>query len=558
MNYREKIVNVIAKELGEKESFIDVLIEIPPGDSLGDFSIPCFKFSKKLDKKPNEVANELKKKIKLDFVDKIEVKGPYLNFFVKKKSVVEVVLKEIFEKKDKYGSGKEKGKTIVMDYSHPNIAKPFGIGHLRSTVIGNSLYKILEYVGYKCVSVNHLGDWGTQFGKLIVAYNKWGDRNKLEKDPIGHLFSIYVKFHTKAKINSDLEDNAREEFKKLEEGNKKSLALWRLFKKLSLDEFKRYYSYLDIDFDSYDGESFYNDKMDGAIKALQKKVKTKISDGALVVDLSKEAMPPFMLKKSDGASTYHTRDLAAAFYRFKRYKADKLLYIVGAPQKLHFKQLFSVLEKFGYSKYKFEHIEFGHFLKMSTREGNIIFLEEVLDKAIKLAKKIICRKNPKLRKRDEVAHMVGIGAVIFGDLWNDRIKDITFAWDKILNFEGETGPYVQYVHARCCSVLKKAKFKENFKNLDYDLLKSKEEIKLVKELGRFGDVVQQAARSYKPSIVARYLLDLGSTFNTFYSKHQIILDNKELSKIRLALVYAVKNVISVGLKLLAIKAPVEM
>ncbi len=555
MDFKSEIASLISKELKCKQEEVFEVLEIPPESKFGDYSFPCFKFAAKLKKSPVNLAKELSPKLDNKFIDKIDIKGPYLNIFIKNEIIAKEFLCEIFTKKNKYGTSEEgKGKTIVIDYSSPNIAKPFGIGHLRSTVIGHSIYKILEHRGYKCVRVNHLGDWGTQFGKLVVAYKKWGDVGKLEKDPIKHLLDIYVKFHSEAEINPDLEEEARSEFKKMEDGDKESLAQWEIFKKLSLEEFKKYYNMMNINFDSWAGESFYNDKMVGAIKELEKKVKPEKSDGAYIVNLEKYGMTPFMLRKSDGATTYHTRDLAAALYRLKEYKADKLLYVVGAPQKLHFNQLFKVLELMGHTD-KFVHVDFGHFMGISTRKGNIIFLEEVLDKAIELAKKTIEKKNPQLKNKNKVAEMVGIGAVVFADLSNDRIKDAVFDWDKFLNFEGETAPYVQYTHARCCSVLRKSETKVS-KSVDWDKIDSEDEMLLIKQLGRFDYNLDQASRQYKPSILARYLLDLSSLFNTFYAKHKVIGDKNESG--RILIVDCVRNVLVTGLDLLGIQSPEEM
>jgi arginyl-tRNA synthetase len=558
MKAEKEIIDFLKKETKLKK----IELEVPPDLKLGDFAFPCFELSKELKKKPSEIAKELKEKFKpTKSVSEAKVAGPYLNFFVDNGEAAEEVLTQIHKEKDKYGESNEnKGKTVVMDYSHPNIAKPFGIGHLRSTVIGNALKKMYRALGYKVVGVNHLGDWGTQFGKLIVAYKAWGDDSELEKNSITHLLNIYVKFHEEAEIRPELIDEARSWFKRLEDGDEEAYSLWELFKKLSLDEFRKYYEKLDVEFESYHGEAFYNDKIDEAIKRVQGKTETEMSEGALIVNLGEEK-PPLLLRKSDGASTYHTRDLAAAFYRLKEYNADKLIYVVGADQKLHFEQLFEVLSRVGIDKEKLEHTYFGLMKfakgKMSTREGNIIFLEEVLDKTIELAFKIIKEKNPDLENKHEVAEQVGIGAIIFGDLINDRVKDVVFSWDKILDFEGETAPYLQYAHARCCSILKKYGKKVDVK-IDFSLLKENEERQLVMKLARFNKVIADAANHNKPHILAKYLIDIGQTFNSFYVEHQVISDDKDLAKARILLVDSVRQVISNGLGLLGVKAPSEM
>ena len=556
--FKLHITEKIVDEAGV-EGVDDSLIEIPPDPAMGDYAFPCFVLSKKLKKSPVQIAEWLKNKIAPDSVI-AEVKnvGPYVNFFVNKQKIAETTLREVFDKKGKYGSSNSgKGGVVVIDFSSPNIAKPFGIGHLRSTVIGNSVYRIHGFVGYKPFGVNHLGDWGTQFGKLMVAYKRWGDDAALKKQPVTHLFNIYVKFHEEAKIDPSLEDEARAWFKKLEDGNKEALTLWELFKTLSLEEFKKYYRELDINFDSWHGEAFYNDKMEAVADLLKKKNLLTLSEGALVVEVGEE-MPPAMVRKSDEASTYFTRDLTAALYRLHEYKPVKLLYVVGGPQKLHFRQLFKVIEMMGERRCDLVHVDFGHYLGMKTREGNIIFLEEVLDKAIELAKKIIKEKNPDLAKKDEVAKQVGIGAIIFGDLVNDRVRDMEFSWDKILNFEGETGPYVQYVHARICSILRKYG-KEVSSDVKYELLVEDVEKELVKKLYEFKQVVVDSADQYKPSFVARHLLELGQLFNTFYNVCPVLSSgNDELTKARVLLCDSVRQVLANGLWLLGLKAPEEM
>ncbi|MBW3000014.1 arginine--tRNA ligase, partial [Candidatus Woesearchaeota archaeon] len=528
MSFSDEIIKILKPHVKAK-----IELEAPPNPDMGDFAFPCFEIAKQLKKKPNEVAQELAKKVKLSkTITKVEVMGPYLNFFLNKAKQSEVLFKQIQKEKEKYGAGNEgRGKTIAIDFSSPNIAKPFGIGHLRSTVIGNSLYKIFSFLGYKCVGVNHLGDWGTQFGKLIVAYKNWGKEKELQKNPINHLLSIYVKFHDEAEINEKLNDEAREWFSKLEQGDKEALQLWELFKELSLEEFNKHYKRMDIHFDSFAGEAFYIKMLDSTVEKIKKKIKTEISEGALVVNLEKYKIPPLMLRKSDGATTYATRDMAAALYRLKEYKADKLLYVVGADQKLHFTQLFNVLEMMGIKKEKLVHADFGMMKfaegKMSTRKGNIIFLEEVLDRAVELARKIIKEKNPNLENKEEVAEIVGIGAVIFGDLSNDRVKDITFNWDKMLSFEGETAPYIQYTYARCCSLLRKSE-KKLITQVEYSLLREKIEHQLINLLQNFPAAVQNSASHYKPSIIARYLLDLSLAFNSFYQSCPILQEKENL------------------------------
>ena len=556
--FKLHIIEKVIDETGP-EGIDESMLEVPPDPKLGDYAFPCFVLSKRLKRPPQKIAEWLKTKITSDeIIERVENNGSYLNFFVKKAQLAETTLKEIAENKDKYGSCNigNKGK-VVIDFSSPNIAKPFGIGHLRSTVIGNSIYRIHNFVGYESFGVNHIGDWGTQFGKMIVAYKRWGDDKELKKHPITHLFNIYVKFHEEAKIRPELEDEARVWFKRLEDGDKEALTLWELFKTLSLEEFRRYYRELDIKFDSWAGESFYIDKMEAVVQKIKKKNLITLSEGALVIEVG-EGMPPAIIKKSDGATTYFTRDITAALYRLHEYKPAKLIYVVGSPQKQHFQQLFKVLEMMGERKCDMVHVDFGHYLGMKTREGNIIFLEEVLDKAIELAKKIIKEKNPDLTKKDEVAKMVGIGAIIFGDLVNDRIRDVEFSWDKILSFEGETGPYVQYAHARICSILRKYG-KEVDANVDYSLLVEENEKELIKELHRFKQVVVDAAEQYRPSTIAKYLISLGQTFNSFYDVCPVLkAGNDELVRARILMCDATRQVMANGLWLLGMKAPDEM
>lgn len=563
MDFKLELIRILAPITGLLETELENMIAIPPDPKLGDYAFPCFK----LGKNPKEEAEKIKAKIELpNFLSKIQVTGPYLNFFLNPTIIAQETLTAIYQQAKFYGhQDLGRGKKIVFDFSSPNIAKPFGIGHLRSTVIGNCLYKLYRFLGYDCVGVNHLGDWGTQFGKLIVAYKKWGTEKELEQEPIKYLLKLYVRFHTEAEQNPKLEEEARQWFKRLEDGDQEALVLWESFKELSLEEFKRIYQILEVEFDSYNGEAFYNHLLDQTIKDLQKKLPTRISDGALIIDLEKYNLPPILLRKSDGATMYHTRDLAAAFYRLQKYKPEKIVYVVGAEQKLHFQQLFQALELLGLDCGKFVHVDFGLFRfpegKMSTRKGNVIFLEEVLDKAITLARNIIEEKNPQLKNKEEVAKAVGIGAIIFGDLSNDRVRDVEFSWERMLSFEGETAPYIQYTHTRACSILRKAQQEHSLaitKEVNFTSLSQPEELQLIKLLYGFPEVLVKAAESYKPHHLAQHLIGLAQAFNEFYHKHPVISEQRQVMKARLLLVDGTKQVLEIGLNLLGIKAPIEM
>jgi len=562
MDFEKEIINLIKKETNLKEIFL----EIPPSIELGDYTLPCYQLAKQKSKTISEIAKDLAKKIKKPyFIKDIVSNGPYLNFFLNYKILIKETLTRIYLEKKNYGKQNiGKNKKIVIDFSSPNIAKPFSIGHLRSTVIGNSLYKIFKFLGYKAIRVNHLGDWGTQFGKLILAYKKYGKKQELVKEPIKYLLKLYVKFHKELEKDPKLEDQARQEFKKLEQKNKESIYLWKLFKKLSMEEFKNIYNILNIQFDSYNGESFYNSKTIESVKKIHKKIKTEMSEGALIINLKKYNMPPVILVKSNKTSGYHIRDLSAVFYRLKKYNPEKIIYVVGSEQKLHFKQLFKVLELLGMDKEKFVHVDFGlyHFPegKMSTRKGKVIFLEEVLNKSIKLAEKKIKEKNPSLINKKEIAKEIGTGAIIFNDLSNDRIRNIEFNWDKILSFEGETAPYLQYTYARACSILNKAKqikIKPSLK-IDFEKLNNEKEINLIKRSYLFPQILLKVIENYKPHKLANYLISLAKEFNEFYNNNKVISDNKEEMKARLLLVNSTKQILENGLNLLGIKALPKM
>ncbi len=564
--FESKIKKLITKSTG----ILNPIIEIPPNNDLGDYAFPCFEISKLAQgekKPPNQIAIELQKKIKKpNFIKQIKATGPYVNFFIDYNSISKEIINDIFKEKNNFGKQKiGKNKTIVIDFSSPNIAKPLNIGHLRSTAIGNSLYNIYQALGYKVIGINHLGDWGTQFGKLIYAYKTWGNAKDLKKNPIEHLLNLYVKFHEEASNDSKIEDLAREEFKKLENKDKKNNELWKLFRNLSINDFKRIYKILNVKFDSYNGEAFYNSQLKNTLNAVKNKIETKISEGALVVDLEKFNMPPFFLIKSNETSSYHLRDLSAALYRLKNYKPHKLLYVVGMEQELHFKQLFKVLDLMGINKDKFIHINFGMFnfkgTKMSTRSGNVILLEDVLNKSIELAKNIMKEKKSLAENDKDTAKKIGIGAVIFADLSNERTKNIIFDWDRVLAFDGETGPYLQYTYVRCNSIIKKVqkekKLKPNTK-IKFSYLNSKEELQLIKQLNNFKDVIQKSSEAYKPNIIANYLIDLAKDFNEFYNNIKAISDDLENTKTKIALVYCVGQVLKNGLNLLGISTVDQM
>lgn len=543
---------------------ITALIEVPPNKEMGDYAFPCFKLAKIFRKAPNAIAEDLAGKIQpTDDINKIINLGGYVNFFVNKESLAKKVINQVLSEKENYGKSEfGKDKTVVVEYSSPNIAKPFHIGHVRTTVIGNALSKIYQSQGYHVEKLNHLGDYGTQFGKLIVAYKLWGDKQAVEKDPIKELLKLYIRFHDEAETKPEMEDEAREWFTKLENGDEEAKDLWQWFRDESLKEFSRVYKLLDIEFDSYVGESFYSDKMPAVIEELKEKNLLVESDGAMIVNLEDSKLPPALIQKRDGSTLYLTRDLASAFYRKKVYDFDKSIYVVGAQQELHFKQCFEIIKRMGYDWYKdMIHVQFGMVAleegTMSTRKGRVVFLEDVLNQAIDRTRQIIEEKNPDAENIDEVAKAVGVGAVVFQELSNSRIKDYTFSWDRTLSFEGETGPYVQYTHARCCAVLRKAGQPVSA-DINYELLSDQDAADVLSVLENFNKSIMTAMNKNEPHIVTRFVLDLAQAFNKFYHNSPILVEDADLRAARLALVEATRQTIENALKILGMKAPQKM
>lgn len=562
---KNKIIDLLAAQIeGMSKEDISATIEIPPKPEMGDFAFPCFRLAKTMHKAPNMIAADIKEAIgDVDYLDRIEVKGAYLNFFVKTevfvKSMIEAANSENFG-----GSDIGEGKNICLDYSSPNVAKNFHVGHLRTTIIGNSLYKIFSKLGYNAIRINHLGDWGTQFGKLIVAYKAWGSKEAVEKDGISELMKLYVKFHEEADKNPELVDEARAWFAKMEHGDEEALSIWQWFKDISLVEYKRTYDLLGVDFDYYLGESFYRDKCQEVVDKITEAGLLKESEGAMIVDLSEYDMAPCIITKKDGSSIYATRDLAAIFYRKKTYNFCKCLYVTGQEQKLHFAQVFKVVELLGneWAKDQLVHIPYGlvslEGAKLSTRNGNIIYAEDILHDAIEKSLEIITEKSPNLENKEEVAKMVGVGSVLFNDLYNQRIKDVSFSWDKVLNFDGETGPYVQYTHARCSSVVRLAENFDPSNEVDFSVITEPDAIFLLKEINRFPKVVLDAADKYEPSIVARFSVDVAQAFNKFYNSTRINVPEENIKNARVMLTYLTKKTLSDALELLGIQAPEAM
>lgn len=564
MDFKMEVAGLLAK--ATELSLEDTLntVEIPGNKVMGDFAFPCFRLAKVFRKAPPMIAQEVAEKLdKPAFIDNIQVVGAYINFFVKKGIYAQEILSKVLAEKENYGkSDIGAGKTVVIDYSSPNIAKPFHVGHLRSTVIGNAIYKIYEALGYNCEGVNHLGDWGTQFGKLIVAYHNWGSKEAVENQGIQELMRIYVKFHDEAEKNPALDDEARLWFVKMQEGDEEALTLWKWFYDISIKEFERVYKMLGVKFDAYTGESFYNDKMAPVVEELKAKNILKESEGAMIVDLEHKNMAPCLIIRKDGGTLYATRDITAALYRKKTYNFDKCIYLTALDQNLHFAQWFEVIHLMGYDWYKdLIHVPFGLVSldsgKLSTRHGNVILMEDLLNQAIGETKKIIEEKNPSLENKEEVAKQVGIGAVIFNDLYNGRIKDVVFSWERMLNFDGETGPYVQYTHARACSILKRAG-EISLDDTHFDALSDEASLDICKLLEAYPEKIKDAANKLEPSVVTRHLVAIAQAFNKFYHDNPILNSEEDVRQARLAVVVAVKTVMKEGLSLLGIDAPEQM
>ena len=567
VNFKQEIAKEIAEVTNLDSKELENYIEIPPNSDLGDYAFPCFKLAKELRKAPPIIASEIKEKLEIDetLINKVEIVGGYINFYVNNTALINDVLDQYNTKKEQYGNTNiGEGKNVVIDYSSPNIAKPFHIGHLRSTVIGGALYNIYKFMGYNVIGINHLGDYGTQFGKLIEGYKRWGKEYNIEQSPIDELTKIYIRINNLCKEDESVLEECRNNFKKLEDGDEYCTEIWKKFRSLSLKEFQRVYDLLGSKFDSWNGEAFYSDKMQEVVEKLEKTGKLVESEGARIIELG-ENMAPCIIGKTNGSTTYATRDLAAILYRARTYDFDKALYVTSYEQILHFKQVFEVAKLLGLDeKYinGLEHVPFGMVRlkegKMSTREGNIIKLEDLLNEAISRALKVIEEKNPELENKDEVAKKVGLGAVIFNDLSNSRIKDEVFDWDTMLNFQGETGPYIQYIYVRTKSVLEKAGYMPEYRKEYGEILSDTASATVIKTIANFSNTLEQVIEKNEPSILSRYLIDLSQSFSSFYNANKIIGEDKEKQDARLYLTYVVGNILKTGSSLLGIQMPDRM
>ncbi len=565
INYKESIAKTLAANI-DVLSYEEILtlVEHPKNTEMGDYAFPCFKLAKAFKKAPNVIAEELVLKVNNnELFSKVEAIAGFLNFTVNAEHFAKNIIEEVLSLGSKYGASDiGANKKTIVEYSSVNIAKPFHMGHIRSTMIGESLHRIYKFLGYDTVAINHLGDYGTQFGKLIVAYKLWGDKDTIDANPIPELLKIYVKFHQEAETNPSLEDEARAWFTKLENGDEEAVALWTLFKDMSLKVFNRVYGKLGVTFDSYAGESFYSDKMPAIVKELRDKNIVEKSDGAEIVNLEPYGLTPALVTKKDGSSLYLTRDLAAAKYRKDHYNFDKNIYVVGSAQKLHFQQWIKIVELMGYDWYKdCIHVDFGMVAledgALSTRKGNVAFLEDVLDKAVEQTLLIINEKNPDLENKETVARQIGIGAVVFQELYTSRTKDYSFSLEKTLSFEGETGPYVQYTHARACSVLRKVEVGSTVKP-DFSALTDEASKSVVRTLSKFGEIVNLAHKNYEPHTIARYAIELAQGFNRFYHDNPILVEDENVRAARVALVQATEIVLKNALYLVCLEAPEKM
>ena len=567
IDYNELIAEKIASATSLDKNEIKQYIEIPPQSDMGDFAFPCFRLAKILKKSPVQIADEIKEKISEDeYIEKIETKSGYLNFYINDNKLVEEVLKEISTHENDFGKSEEgKGKTVLIDYSSPNIAKPFHIGHLRTTLIGSALYKIYKYLGYNTIGINHLGDYGTQFGKMIEAYKMWGSEYDLTDDAINKMVDMYVRINNLCKEDEAVLERCRENFKLLEEGDKYCTDLWKRFKELSLKEFDKIYDILDVKFDSLNGEAFYADKTDEVVEILKEKGKLTESDGAEIVDLTEEGIEtPCIIKKANGSTIYATRDLAAILYRARTYDFDKCLYVVAYEQNLHFKQIFAVAKYLVDEKYVkgLKHVSYGMVQlptgKMSTRLGNVVKIEDLITETIEKAKEIITTKNPELENKDEVAKKVGISAIIFNTLSTTNNKDQIFDWNTALNFQGETGPYIQYTYVRTKSVLEKVGKTPTISEVDFSTLTDDSSIKVLKSLYAFKETLEMTVEKNEPAILARYLIEVSQNYSNFYNDNKVLVEDEKVKNSRAYLTYAVGAVLKTGVSLLGIQMPDKM
>lgn len=568
LDFKNIIAESIAKCINMESEEIKGYIEVPPDRNMGDYAFPCFKLAKTLKKAPPIISEEIKEKIEIDstIISKFEVAGGYLNFFVNQNALIKEVLGEIDKFKESYGSSYiGQNQNIIVEYSSPNIAKPFHIGHLRNTIIGGCLYRVYKFLGYNVTGINHLGDYGTQFGKLIEGYKRWGDEYNIEQDPINELMKIYIRINDACKEDESVLEDCRENFKLLEDGDDYCVELWNWFKEESLKEFQRIYDLLGVKFDSLNGEAFYTDKMDEIEEILDKAKVTKISEGAKIVDLEDKGLGVCMIRKSNGSTIYATRDLAAIKYRAETYDFDKCLYVVAYEQALHFKQVFEVAKYLGIPEKcvnGLEHVQYGMTRlttgKMSTREGTAIKVQDLLDEAIARTTKIIEEKNPDMEDKQENAKKIGIGAVVFNNLSNTIIKDQIFDWDNVLSFQGDTGPYIQYVYVRTKGVLENVGYIPKFEEIDTNCLLDESSIDVARTLYKFEDTLKSVTEKNEPSILARYVLELAQKYTTFYNEDKVMVDDEKVKNARAYLTFCVQTVIKIGCNLLGMEMPSKM